>query len=159
MDDIRRLNALRARARAGHYCCGRAARRAGDARVRELFERTAGSRLRLAAAIDAFLTSQPWEDHSRLAQTSLDRLVCLRRRLRALLVLDRDRHALHWLAADTARLRHGIEICRALSWSLEISDLLTAQLDELKALQRETTQLARALRDDSATAAETLALP
>lgn len=159
MDDIRRLNALRAQARAGHYCCGRAARRAGDARVRGLLARTAQSRLRLAAAIDTFLTSQPWEDHSRLAQTLPDRLACLRRGLRAVLVLDRDRHALHWLAADTTRLRHDIEICRALSWSLEISDLLTARLDELKALERESAQLARALRDDATTASETLALP
>jgi len=159
MDDIRRLNALRARARAGHYCCDRAARDAGDPRVRELLQRTAQARLRLAAAIDTFLTSQPWEDHSRLARTFLDRLTCLRRKLRSVLVLDRDRHALHWLAADTARLRHGIEICRALSWSLEISDLLTPHLDELKVLQRETRQLAGALRDDAATAVETLALP
>ena len=105
------------------------------------------------------MTSQPWEDRSRLAQTLGDKLVCLRRKLRAALVIDRDRHALRWLADDTARLRHGIEICRALSWSLEISDLLTTRLDELKALQRETTQLARALREDASTAAETLALP
>lgn len=159
MDDIRRLNALRARARAGHYCAGRAAHRAGDARVRELLQRTAQSRLTLAAAIDAFLTSQPWEDRSRLAETFADRLVCLRRKLRAALVLDRDRHALRWLGADTARLRHDIEICRALSWSLEISDLLTTRLDELKLLQRETAQLARALREDAAASGETLALP
>ncbi len=136
MDDIRRLKALRAQARASYYCCQRAANLAAEGPMRATIEQAAAVRWRLARAIDTFLTSQPWEDHSRLTRTLRDRATCLRRRLRALLVLDRERHALRWIATDSAALRHAIEISRGLSWSLEISDLLTPRLEEIKQLQR-----------------------
>ena len=147
MQNIRRLNALRAQARASFYCCQCAASRVGDAQLREILGQSASARWRLAQAIDVFLTSQPWEDHSRLASTLRDRLACLRRRLRALLVLDRDHHALRWLADDAAALRHAVEICRGLSWSLEISDLLTPRLEDIKQAQRATMELEARLRE------------
>ena len=136
MDDIRRLKALRAKARASYYCCLRAASLAAAGPMRETIEQAAAVRWRLARAIDTYLTSQPWEDHSRLGRTLRDRATCLGRRLRAMLVRDRDRHALRWIAADSADLRHAIEISRGLSWSLEISDLLTPRLEEIRHLQR-----------------------
>ena len=153
MDDIRRLNDLRARARTGFYCCRHATTRLGDPRLQATFQHAAAARWRLARALDAFLTSQPWEDRSRLAPTPYDRLACLLRRGRAALAFDRDRDALRWLATDAARLRHAVEICRGLSWSLEISDLLTPRLDELKQLQRGIASLAtnRAERHHDAT--------
>ncbi|MCU0760163.1 MAG: hypothetical protein MUF07_13330 [Steroidobacteraceae bacterium] len=136
MDDIRRLNALRARARAGYYRIRAAAAQLHDEALREALEDAAGARWHLARAIDDFLTSQPWEDHSRLAPTSSDRLACLAQRMRASWAIDRDRQVLQWLLDDTAELRHDLEICRSLSWSLEISDLLTPRLDELRQAQR-----------------------
>ncbi|MCC6171983.1 MAG: hypothetical protein IT481_08130 [Gammaproteobacteria bacterium] len=147
MDDIRRLTALRARARAGFYCCQYATTRLVDTRLRATFEQAAAARWRLARALDTFLTSQPWEDRSRLAPTPYDRLARLLRCGRAALALDRDRNALRWLAADAARLRHAVEICRGLSWSLEISDLLTPRLDELKQAQRAIAGLATMVRE------------
>ena len=136
MDDIRRLNALRARARASHYRIRAAFADVRDERLRDVLEEAAGARWHLARAIDDFLTSQPWEDHSRLAATSSDRLGCVVQQLRGAFTIDRERQALQWLLDDTATLRHDVEICRALSWSLEVSDLLTPRLEELKQAQR-----------------------
>jgi hypothetical protein len=136
MDDIRRLNALRARARAGHYRIRAALGQVHDAELREALEAAAGARWDLARSIDDFLTHQPWEDRSRLAPSSTDRLACLAQRLRGAWAIDRERQVLRWLLDDTAGLRHDLEICRSLSWSLEISDLLTPRLDDLRQAQR-----------------------
>jgi hypothetical protein len=58
---------------------------------------------------------------------------------------DADLQGLRWLADDSARLRHSVEICRALTWSLHVSDFLSARLDELKQVQRAVDALAPAM--------------
>ena len=112
-----------------------------DVRLRAALERGAFARWRLARSIDAFLVSQPAEDTSRLKPTLRDLAHCFALRARAALATDRDLYGLRWLARDSARLRHAVEICRALTWSLEVSDFLSARLVELKQVQRTASGL------------------
>jgi hypothetical protein len=154
MNDVRRLNELRREARASYYCCRRQIALVTDPRLRATLERGAFARWRLARSIDAFLVSQPAEGRSQLEPTLGDLAQCLMVRARAALSSDRDLQGLRWLADDSARLRHSVEISRALTWSLSISDFLSARLDELKQVQRAVTALAPALPERSRTAPE-----
>ena len=135
MNDLRRLNELRTGVRASYYACRRGFPRVTDARLRAVLEDAALTRWRLARSIDAFLVSQPAEEHSRLGATPVDLAHCLALRARTALASDRNLYGLRWLASDSAQLRHAVEICRALSWSLEVSDFLSARLVELKQVQ------------------------
>lgn len=112
MNDLRRLNDLRAQARASYYCCRREIRLAGDIRLRNTLEHAAFARWRLARSIDAYLVSLSAGGRSRLAPTLRDRASRLALQAGAALAPDRDLHGLHWLADDCARLRHTVEICR-----------------------------------------------
>ena len=141
MNDLRRLNDLRAKVRASYYCCRRELTLVSDTRLRSTLERAAFARWRLARSIDTYLVSQPAEDHSRLAPTLRDLASCVTLKLRSALSTDRNLHGLHWLAEDSARLRHAVEISRALTWSLDVSDFLTARLEELKQVQRSVSGL------------------
>jgi hypothetical protein len=135
MNDERRLKDLRAAARASYYCCRREIALVSDARLRAVLEDGAQVRWRLARSIDAFLVSQPAPQRSRLDPTLRDFAACLALQARASLASDPDLQGLRWFAADSAQLRHAVEICRALTWSLQISDLLTAGRSELKQVQ------------------------
>jgi len=159
MNDLRRLNDLRAKVRASYYCCRRELALVGDARLRSTLERAAFARWRLARSIDAYLVSQPAEDRSRLAPTLRDLAACMTLRARSALASDRDLHGLHWLSDDSARLRHAVEISRALTWSLDVSDFLSARLDELKQVQRSVSGLIATVPGNTraATEARTLA--
>lgn len=141
MNDVRRLNELRREVRASYYCCRRQIALVTDPRLRATLERAAFARWRLARSIDAFLVSQPAEDRSQLEPTLGDLVQCLALRARAALSSDADLQGLRWLADDSARLRHSVEISRALTWSLQVSDFLSARLDELKQVQRAVAAL------------------
>jgi len=160
MNDLRRLNDLRATARGSYYCCRREIALVTDTRLRAALERSAFARWRLARSIDAFLVSQPAEDPSRLGPTLRDLAQCLALRARGALATDRNRHGLRWLARDSAQLRHAVEICRALTWSLEVSDFLSARLEEMKQVQRMVTGLMAAVPASTRAApSSTRALP
>jgi len=154
MIDLRRLNDLRTRARTSFYCCQRTVALVADPRLRELLGRAAGARWRLVQSIDAFLVSQPAAPRSRLELTWHDRGACLSQRLRAALATHRDLHGLRWLVQDSTRLRHAVEICRGLSWSLEVSDFLSASLVELRQVQRSTHGLVPSARSGNRTPVE-----
>jgi len=145
MNDMRRLNELRREVRASYYCCRREIALVTDPRLRATLERSAFARWRLARSIDAYLVSQPAEDRSRLEPTLGDLAQCLVLRARTALSSNPDLHGLRWLADDSARLRHSVEICRALTWSLPVSDFLSARLDELKQVQRTVAALVPAM--------------
>lgn len=145
MNDMRRLNELRREVRASYYCCRRQIALVTDPRLRAALERGAFARWRLARSIDAFLVSQPAEDRSQLEPTLGDLAQCLVLRARAALSNDADLQGLLWLVDDSARLRHSVEISRALTWSLHVSDFLSARLDELKQVQRAVAALVPAM--------------
>lgn len=136
MNDVRRLNDLRAEARASYYNCRRAISFVNDTGLRDALERGAFARWRLARSIDAFLSSQPAPDRSRLEPTLRDVVNGLVLQLRAALATDRNLEALHWLASDSKDLRRAVEWCRSLTGSLEVSDFLGTRLAELKQVQR-----------------------
>jgi hypothetical protein len=154
MNDVRRLNELRREARASYYCCRREIALVTDPRLRAVLERSAFARWRLARSIDAYLVSQPAEDRSRLRPTLGDLAQCLALHARTALSNDPDLHGLRWLADDSARLRHSVEICRALTWSLPVSDFLSARLDELKQVQRTVAGLVPAMPERTRRAPE-----
>jgi hypothetical protein len=154
MNDVRRLNELRNEVRASYYCCRREIALVGDPRLRIALERGALARWRLARSIDAYLVSQPAESRSRLRPTLRDLAQVLALRARGALATDRDLHGLRWLAADSARLRHAVEISRALTWSLDVSDFLSARLEELRQVQRTVNGLIAAVPTRSREAPE-----
>jgi hypothetical protein len=153
MNDMRRLNELRNQVRASYYCCRRELALVSDPRLRAVLERAAFARWRLARSIDAYLVSQPAESRSHLHPTLRDLGACLALRAQAALASNRDLHGLRWLADDSARLRHAVEISRALTWSLDVSDFLSVRLDELKQVQRSVAGLMAAVPGRSRTTA------
>ncbi|MCU0760160.1 MAG: hypothetical protein MUF07_13315 [Steroidobacteraceae bacterium] len=134
-NDVRRMIELRSEVRASYYRCRRELHQAGDTRLRALLERSAFVRWRLARSIDAYIASQP-AGASRLRPTLLDLAASLALQARDVMAGDRSLPVLRWLAEDTAQLRHSVEICRATTVSLVISDLLGERLEELKPVQR-----------------------
>jgi hypothetical protein len=134
-NDVRRMMELRSEVRASYYRCRRELRLASDARLRRLLERSAFVRWRLARSIDGFIAAQP-AGASRLRPTLGDLASSLALQARDALAGDRSLPVLRWLADDTAQLRHAVEICRATTVSLAISDLLGERLEELKPVQR-----------------------
>jgi hypothetical protein len=134
-NDIRRMIELRSEVRASYYRCRRELRLASDARLRKLLERSAFVRWRLARSIDGFIAAQP-AGASRLSPTLRDLASSLALQARGAMAADRSLPVLRWLADDTAQLRHAVEICRATTVSLAISDLLGERLEELKPVQR-----------------------
>jgi len=141
MNDVRRLNELRREARASYYCCRRQVALVTEPLLRAALERGAFARWRLARSIDTYLVAQPAEGRSRLEPTLGDFAQCLVLRARTALSNDPDLHGLRWLADDSAQLRHSVEISRGLTWSLHVSDFLSARLDELKQVQRTVAAL------------------
>jgi len=134
-NDVQRMIELRSEVRASYYRCRHEMRLASDARLRRLLERSAFVRWRLARSIDGFIAAQP-TGASRLRPTLRDLAASLALQARgALLAADRSLPVLRWLADDTAQLRHAVELCRATTLSLVISDLLGERLEELKPVQ------------------------
>lgn len=133
-NDVQRMIELRSEVRASYYRCRREMRLAGDARLRRLLERSALVRWCLARSIDGFIAAQP-AGASRLRPTLRDLAAGLALQARGALAADRSLPVLRWLADDTAQLRHAVELCRATTLSLAISDLLGERLEELKPVQ------------------------
>lgn len=133
--DVQRMSALRSDVRASYYRCRRELQLTQDARLARLLERGALVRWRLVRSIDGFLAAQP-AGASRLRPTLRDLARVLAIQARDAVAGDRRLPVLRWLAEDTAQLGHAVEICRATTHSLAISDLLGERLEELKPLQR-----------------------
>jgi hypothetical protein len=140
-NDVRRMIELRSEVRASYYRCRREMQLAHDARLRRLLERSAFVRWRLARSIDGFIAAQP-AGASRLRPTLRDLGAGLALQARGALAADRSLPVLRWLADDTAQLRQAVELCRATTLSLAISDLLGERLEELQPVQAEVAGLA-----------------